>query len=54
LQGITILKPPHGPITHDDALNLAAWLVALADHEKKFQAIVLAEIIKAPKERHTA
>ena len=44
LQGITILKPPHGPITHDDALNLAAWLVALADHEKKFQTIVLAEI----------
>ena len=24
LQGITILKPPHGPMTHDDALNLAA------------------------------
>jgi hypothetical protein len=44
LQGITILKPPLGPITHDDALNLAAWLVALADHEKKFQTIVLAEI----------
>jgi hypothetical protein len=44
LQGITILKPPLGPITHDDALNLAAWLVALADNEKKFQTIVLAEI----------
>lgn len=27
---ITILRPPTGPISHDDARNLAAWLSALS------------------------
>jgi hypothetical protein len=32
--GVYILNPPCGPISKDDAITLAAWLVALAgDHE---------------------
>lgn len=28
---ILILDPPSGPMSRNEALNLAAWLVALAD-----------------------
>jgi len=28
---IIILRPPRGSMSPDDAMNLAAWLVALAD-----------------------
>lgn len=30
---VLVLNPPVGPITKADALNLAAWLVALADDD---------------------
>ena len=35
---IVMLRPPRGSITKEDALNLAAWLVALADEGDKFPA----------------
>ena len=41
---IVILKPPRGTISNADALNLAAWLVALADPEGKFPS-VLADVL---------
>jgi len=33
--GISIMIPPRGNITKDQALNLAAWLVALADPDRE-------------------
>jgi hypothetical protein len=30
-ENIVVMRPPVAPITRDQALNLAAWLVALAD-----------------------
>jgi hypothetical protein len=30
-RGLTIMNPPRGPMTTDDALLLAAYLVAMAD-----------------------
>lgn len=40
--GLVILLPPPrgGPLSNDDALNLAAWLVALADRDGKFGALL--------------
>lgn len=35
---IVMLRPPRGSITKEDAINLAAWLVALADDGDKFRA----------------
>ncbi len=37
---IVMLRPPRGTITKSDALNLAAWLVALSDDNDKFPAIL--------------
>lgn len=37
---ISILKPLVLSMTREDALNLAAWLVALADEEGRFPAIL--------------
>lgn len=37
---IILLKPPRGSFSNEDALNLAAWLVALADDGDKFPAIL--------------
>jgi hypothetical protein len=31
-KGIVIMNPPRGPIPADDALTLAAWIVAMAEH----------------------
>ena len=39
---IVIHRPPHGTISNEDALNFAAWLVALADRDDKFPAILQA------------
>lgn len=39
---ILITMPPRGPIGKEDALVLAAWLVALADREDRFQKILTA------------
>ena len=40
-QGIVILNPPRYPMSQDDALLLAAWLVSLADPgDDKFHAIL--------------
>ena len=40
---IDIMNPPSGPISKDDALLLAAWLVVLADRtEERFTAIITA------------
>lgn len=38
--GIAIMFPPRGPIHRDEALTLAAWLVALADHGGQFGKIL--------------
>lgn len=37
---ITFLRPVPHTISMDDALNLAAWLVALADGRDKFPAVL--------------
>lgn len=37
---IIFVKPVPREITKDDALNLAAWLVALADDDGKFQPLL--------------
>ena len=37
---IVMLRPPRGSFSNEDALNLAAWLVALADLDGKFPAIL--------------
>lgn len=39
--GIVILAPPQGAISHEKAMRLAAYLVALTD-EKRFQQILRA------------
>lgn len=40
-QQVLVMRPPLGPITKDDALILAAWLVAIAeDGEHKFQPVL--------------
>ena len=33
---IVIVMPPLGPMDRDEALRLAAWIVALADDENTF------------------
>ncbi|MGA2165150.1 MAG: hypothetical protein ABSH36_11865 [Solirubrobacteraceae bacterium] len=40
--GLRILNPPRGIISHDDAIELAAWLVLLAgDFDgEKFMAVL--------------
>jgi hypothetical protein len=37
--GIIIQKPPRGPMSPENALLLAAWLVAVAGDEKRFKEI---------------
>ena len=39
---IVIMSSPIGPIGKDDALILAAWLVALADSDNKFADLLAA------------
>lgn len=39
---VVIFNPPRAPISKDEALNLAAWLVALADTDGKFNEILQA------------
>lgn len=34
--GILVMNPPQAPITPEDALVFAAWLVALAEHQASF------------------
>ena len=29
--GVALVRPPHGLMSYDDALVLAAWLVSIAD-----------------------
>lgn len=36
---IQVLSPPMRPITYDEALNLAAYLVAIAGGMKAFQPV---------------
>jgi len=36
---INILNPPFGPMSEDDALILAAWLVAVAGDKERFEEI---------------
>ena len=43
IQGITILKPPMKPIDKEEALNLAAWIVALVNDDRLFN-LMLKEI----------
>ena len=39
--GVTIMMPPRGIISNEDALLLAAWLVAIAeDKDGRFQEIL--------------
>lgn len=42
--GIRLMRPPTGELSHDDALNLAAWLVAVADPGGERFAEVLAAV----------
>ena len=39
---VLLLRPPLAPMTKADALNLAAWLVAIADDEDTFDAVLAA------------
>ena len=39
---VLVLNPPRTGISRDDALNLAAWLVALAGGGEKFAAVLRA------------
>lgn len=39
---IIMLRPPRGSMSKSDALNLAAWIVALADDHSKFPEILSA------------
>ena len=39
---VLLLRPPLAPMTKVDALNLAAWLVAVADDEDTFDAVLAA------------
>ncbi len=43
-RGVSILMPPRGPMTPDEALNLAAYLVVLAQHQAShtFQDVLMA------------
>lgn len=41
---IAILAPPRGPITKEQALRLAAWIVALADPSMKRFEMLLDEV----------
>lgn len=43
--GVTIMMPPRGNISNEDALLLAAWLVAIAEvKDGRFQEILDAVI----------
>lgn len=37
---VTIMKPIPPKLSKEDAINLAAWLVAVADDDDKFPAIL--------------
>jgi hypothetical protein len=38
--GVVVTLPPRGPMDRDEALRLAAWLVAVADpHGERFEEI---------------
>lgn len=39
---IIIMNPPHCTIPKDDALNLAAWIVAMVDDEDRFAEVLAA------------
>jgi hypothetical protein len=39
---IVIMLPPRGPIEKDDALTLAAWIVAIVGDEERFREILSA------------
>ena len=39
-EDICIMSPPEAPIPHEDALNLAAWLVAVTMQEKRFKVVL--------------
>ncbi len=39
---IVIMRPPMQPMDRAKALRLAAWLVALADHDDEFPAVLKA------------
>lgn len=43
---IVMLRPPRGSITKDDALNLAAWLVALADDTPPHKFLSVMEAVQ--------
>lgn len=34
---VIVMKPPTQPLAREDAMLLAAWLVALSDHDNEFQ-----------------
>lgn len=40
--GVAMLNPPRGEFTQEQAVRLAAWLVALADHKNEFPAVLQA------------
>ena len=42
---ILICRFPVGPLTKDQALNLAAWLVAIADYDCKFDDVLMKVIL---------
>jgi hypothetical protein len=39
---IVVLMPPHGPMTKQEAMVFAAWLVTLADHDEQFPKVLAA------------
>lgn len=43
---IVLLNPPRGSFTEDDALNLAAWLVVLADDTPTHKFLTIMEAVQ--------
>jgi hypothetical protein len=39
---VAVVNPPRGPISKEDALNLAAYLVAMVGDEERFQEVLRA------------
>lgn len=36
-EGVLVLNPPRSPMSREDALGFAAWLVAVAEHGAAFE-----------------
>ncbi len=39
---VVMMMPPRGPMTHDEALTLAAWLVSIVGDDDRWEEILKA------------